>query len=290
MNWPQFRGPDSAGYSAEQHPPTQWSTGENVAWQVEIPGKGWSSPIVWGDRVFLTTVTSEAEGREPRKGLYIQDLQGTVPEGQHRWLVQCRSLSTGKLLWQCEAHHGTPASTIHLKNSYASETPVTDGKRVYAYFGNVGVFCYDCDGGPVWSQPFAPHATRLGWGTAASPVLHDGKLFIVCDNEEESFLVAFDAATGNQIWRVSRDERSNWATPVVWKNDQRTELVVPATGKVRSYDPIDGRLMWEFGGMSKTSIPTPVAAHGLLYVSSGYVGDKVRPIFALRPVRRATSR
>ena len=282
-DWPQFRGPNAAGYVTNQNPPTQWSTSENVAWRVDVPGKGWSSPIVWGDRVFVTTVVSEADGREPRKGLYIQDLQGTVPDGLHRWLLYCFDLKSGKRLWEREAHRGTPTSTVHLKNSYASETPVTDGERVYAYFGNVGVFCYDFDGRPIWSQRFEPHETRLGWGTAASPVLHEGTLFVVCDNEEESFLVALDAATGKQRWRVDRDERSNWATPLVWKNELRTELVVPATGKVRSYDPVDGRVLWEFGGMSKTSIPTPTAAHGLLYVSSGYVGDKVRPIFAVRP-------
>ncbi len=283
--WPQFRGPESAGFVEGQHPPTRWSTTENVAWKAPIPGKGWSSPIVWGDRVFLTSVAVDEKGLEPRKGLYIQDLQGTVPKGLHHWLVLCLDLKTGQLLWEREAHEGTPESTVHLKNTYASETPVTDGTRVYAYFGNVGVFCFDFEGRTVWSKRLAAHETRMGWGTAASPVLHDGKLFIVCDNEEESFMVALEAATGKQLWRVERDERSNWATPYVWQNAMRTELVVPGTGKVRSYD-LDGKLLWEFGGMSKSSIPTPTTALGLLYVSSGYVGDQVRPVFALKPGAR----
>lgn len=282
-DWPQFRGPNAAGFSDQASPPVQWSATENIAWQIDVPGVGWSSPIVAGNRVFLTTVVAEAPPREPRKGLYIENLQGTKPETPHRWLVRCLDLKSGRLLWEREAHRGVPSSTVHLKNSYASETPVTDGERVYAYFGNVGVFCYDVAGTPLWSRPMTPHATRLGWGTAASPVLHDGRLFIVCDNEEESYLAAYDAASGNALWRVTRDERSNWATPFVWSNGLRTELVVPATGKVRSYDPDDGRVLWEFGGMSKTTIPTPTAAHDMLYVSSGYVGDKVRPIFAVRP-------
>jgi outer membrane protein assembly factor BamB len=171
---------------------------------------------------------------------------------------------------------------LHIKNTYASETPVTDGQRVYAYFGNVGLFCYDVNGKPLWSKEFVSSKTSNNWGTAASPVLHEDKLFIQNDNDEQSFLVALDKRTGEQIWRTERDEKSNWATPYVWTNELRTELVTSGKGRVRSYS-LDGRLLWELGGMSSIVIPTPLAKHGLLYVTSGYVGDKKRPIFAIRP-------
>ena len=154
-----------------------------------------------------------------------------------------------------------PAPT-HVKNSYASETPVTDGERVYAYFGNVGVFCFDFEGRPVWSKPLEPHAMRDGWGTAASPVLHGDRLYLVNDNEEQSYLLALDKRTGKEVWRVDRDEKSNWSTPYVWENDQRTEIVTPGSGKVRAYD-LDGKLLWWFKGMSGITIATPYADQGL---------------------------
>ena len=169
-----------------------------------------------------------------------------------------------------------------MKSSYASETPVTDGERVYCSFGNVGVFCFDLDGNEVWKLPVEPHKTRLGWGTAASPVLHRDRLYLVNDNDEDSYLLALDAKTGRQIWRVPRDEKSNWATPFVWENEKRTEIVTPGTGQVRSYD-LDGKLLWSLKGMSSITIATPYEHEGLLYVSSGYVLDKSRPIYAIRP-------
>lgn len=266
-NWPQFRGPSGAGI-ASAPVPERWSTTEHVAWKADIPGKGWSSPIVWGDRVFVTTVTSDEPGREPRKGLYIQDLQGTVPKGTHHWMVLCLDLNTGKELWRREAFAGKPSTTIHLKNSYASETPVTDGKYVYAWFGNAGLVCYDFEGELKWSRTLDPVETRLGWGTAASPALHDGRLYLVNDNEKDSYLVAIDAATGKDLWRVKREEKSNWSTPLVWKNDLRTEIVTAGTHRIRSYD-LEGKVLWELGPMSVTSIPSPFVAQGMLYITSG---------------------
>ena len=159
---------------------------------------------------------------------------------------------------------------------------MTDGERVYAYFGNVGVFAFDMDGMPVWSHPIGPFPSRTGWGTAASPVLHDRRLYIVCDNEEQSFLVAFDARTGKQIWRVERDEKSSWSTPHIWQHDGKTEIVTNASSRIRSYD-LDGKLLWELGGASSIAIPTPVSRFGMVYISSGYVQDENRPVFAVRP-------
>ncbi len=281
-NWPQFRGPGALGVGDNSNLPDRWSTNENVAWKIEVPGRGWSSPIIWGDRVFITTVASDGDVEPPKKGLYFGGERREIPKAMQHWLVLCLDLKSGRELWRREAHQGEAPNQLHVKNTYASETPVTDGERVYAYFGNAGLFCYDMEGKKLWSTNWPPVKTRYGWGSAGSPVLHNGRLFIVNDNDEKSFAVALDAKTGNQLWRVERDEKSNWATPYVWQNEKRTELIVPGTKKVRSYD-LDGHLLWEFGGMSTIVIPTPFSKFGLLYVCSGYVGDKVRPVFAIKP-------
>ena len=280
--WPQFRGPGALGTADGANLPDRWSTTDNVLWKQAIPGRGWSSPIVWGDKIFVTTCVNTGESEKPTKGLYFGGNRPKPPESPHQWKVYCLNTASGSVVWEKTVHEGVPAQSLHVKNSYASETPVTDGERVYAYFGNLGVWCFDLEGREVWSKRFEPHATRFGWGTAASPVLYEGKLYIVDDNDEKSFIVAFDAKTGEEAWRTDRDEKSNWATPYVWKNDQRTEIITPGTGKVRSYD-LDGKLLWEFSGMSSITIPTPFSKFGMLYVSSGYVMDKLRPLYAIRP-------
>ncbi len=286
-NWPQFRGADSRGVAERRlddgrRLPERWSATENVAWKTDIPGRGWSSPIVWGDRVFLTTVVNTGESEEPKKGLYFGGDRPTPPESVHHWKVICLNLSDGRVLWDRRVHEGAPATARHLKNSFASETPVTDGRRVYCLFGNVGLFCFDLEGRRQWTLPLKPHKTRLGWGTAASPVLHKDRIYLVNDNDEESYLLALNKETGEEIWRTERDEKSNWSTPYVWKNELRTELVTCGTGRVRSYD-LDGKLLWSLAGMSSITIATPYAHDGLLYISSGYVMDRSKPIYAIRP-------
>ena len=281
-NWPQFRGPASLGVSENPNLPDRWDTTQNVAWNVEVPGRGWSSPIIWGDRVYLTTVTSEGEVEPPKKGLYFGGERKEIPKSAHHWFVLCYDLKSGRELWRQEAHHGAPVNQRHVKNTYASETPVTDGQCVYAYFGNVGLFCFDMDGRKLWQTNWPPVKTRNGWGSAGSPVIHGGRVFVVNDNDNQSFAVALDAKTGRQLWRVERDEKSNWSTPYIWQNEMRTELVTCGTKRVRSYD-LDGKLLWELGGMSSIVIPTPFSRFGLLYVCSGYVGDKTRPVFAIKP-------
>src|SRR5262245_30132494 len=181
-NWPRFRGPGGLGIS-DKHPlPATWDAKTNVVWQVEVPGRGWSSPIIWGDRVLVTAVLND-KTPAPRKGLYIQDLIGKVPPGEHVWKLYCYDFATGKLRWERTAHKGIPNGPIHLKNTYASETPVTDGQHIYASFGNLGVYCFDMDGNAKWSKPVEPPKTRMGWGAGSSPVLHDDRLYLVNDNE-----------------------------------------------------------------------------------------------------------
>ena len=281
-NWPQFRGEQSLGVGSNKNLPVSWDTNRNVAWKVTVPGLGWSSPVVWGDKIFVTSAIKDGEVEPPKKGLYFGGERPTPSKDTHHWMVYCFDWKTGGEIWEKQVHEGSPSTSVHLKNTYASETPLTDGDRVYAYFGNLGLFCLAMDGKEVWSQKWGHFKTRYGWGTAASPVLHKDRLFIVNDNEEKSFLVALNKKTGQQLWRIERDEKSNWATPYVWENEKRTELIVPGRNRVRSYD-LDGKLVWELGGMSSIVIPTPFSISGLLYVCSGYVMDKNRPVFAIRP-------
>jgi len=281
QHWPQFRGPQS-GVAEEGILPDTWSATEHVAWTVEIPGRGWSSPIVWGDRVFVTTAVAEGDTEMPKKGLYLGGNRDTPSDKMHLWKVYCLDFDSGRILWERTAHQGRPPYPLHVKNSHASETPVTDGERVYAYFGNVGLFCYDFEGNLLWSRQWEPVKTRDNWGTAASPVLHKDRLYILNDNNEQSFLMALNARTGERIWRVDRDEETNWATPYVWQNDLRTELVTSGTGKVRSCD-LSGQLLWELAGTTSIAIPTPLAADGLLYVTGGFIADRTRPLYAIRP-------
>ena len=279
--WPQFRGPGALGVSQQSGLPETWSSTENVAWVTDVEGFGWSSPIVWGDTVLLTTVVSTGDVEAPLGGLYVGGERG-APSEEHRWIVLAIDVSTGAVRWRRELHRGVPPSSHHLKNTYASETPVTDGERVYAYFGNVGLFCLTLDGRLLWSRRFEPVRTRAGWGTAASPVLHGDRIYVVNDNEEQSYLVALSKETGAELWRVNRDEGSNWSTPYVWEHAGRAEIVTTGTDRVRSYD-LAGNLLWELAGMSSIVAPTPLSRFGLLYLSSGYIGDRRRPVYAIRP-------
>jgi outer membrane protein assembly factor BamB len=279
-NWPAFRGGPAAGTADTKGLPTTWSATDNVVWKAEVPGRGWSSPIVWGKRIFLTSFLTEADSPlpKPKMGHYIQSLP--LPKGSCRWVVYCYDFETGKLLWQKTAHEGPQSNVTHIKNSYASETPVTDGERLYAYFGNLGVLCYDLDGKELWSWKIPASKTMGNWGTGSSPALHKDRLIIQNDNESQSALVALDARSGKELWRVPRKEGTIWATPFIWENEKRTEIVV--SGKVvRSYS-LDGKELWQLKGMtSPLIIPTPFARHNLLYVGAGYAGTK--PVFAVKP-------
>lgn len=280
--WPQFRGPRALGVGEGSGLPEGWSSTENVVWKSPIPGRGWSSPIVWGDRVFVTSAIQEDGRAEPvKKGLYIGGNRPTTGEVQ-RWMVCCIDWATGKVLWERTSGQRAPRYGRHLKNSFASETPVTDGERIYAYFGSLGLFCYDFSGKELWSRSWGEFPMQANWGTAASPVLHGDRVYVVNDNQEKSFMVAVDKFTGKDVWRVDRDEKSNWSTPFIWEHPGRTEIVTNGTRKVRSYS-LDGKLLWELGGMSSITIPTPCAGKDLLYVSSGFVMDLKKPVVAVRP-------
>lgn len=282
-SWPCFRGPGCRGVAADDpRLPSRWSDTENVRWKAELEGRGWSSPIVVGGRVIVASAISSTPFEEARRGLYFGGNRDEAPDVELRWVVTCLDAATGLTRWETEVARGRPPGPVHVKNSFLSETPVSDGKRIYAAFGGFGIVCLDLEGRRVWEHRRRPRAMRDGWGPAASPALHDGRLYVVDDNEDDSFLAALDARTGREIWRVARDEKSNWSTPFVWHNARRTEIVTPGSGRTRGYD-LGGRLLWELAGGSAITIATPYAAHGLLFVSSGFVLDRTRPIWAIRP-------
>ena len=283
--WPLFRGPDAGAVADDPRLPETWSETENVIWRADIPGLGWSSPVVWDDHIFLTTALSDGEERAPIPGLYDPgaDSGAIRSSASHRWLVYDLDFETGTIRWVRELHTAAPSIERHIKNSYASETPVTDGERLYVYFGSIGlVAALDLDGEVVWTRELGVFRGPQRFGTAASPALHGGRLYVVNDNTTQSFLVALDAATGDELWRVERDERENWATPLIWENDLRTEIVTSGRRRIRSYD-LDGRVLWELGGMTVNVVPTPFARDGLVYINSGYPGGRPRPVYAIRP-------
>jgi outer membrane protein assembly factor BamB len=310
-DWPQFRGLAGAGVADASALPERWSTADNVAWAVDVPGRGWSSPIVWGDRIYLTTAVSPGAFKAPSKGIFGNDYAAELqkqglPEaeilkrvvgrdieladetgGELAYVVMAIDAKTGKVAWQREAQRGKPFGGRHRKNTYASETPATDGERLYASFGgNVGIFCYTLDGTLLWSHSWPPQKIYLDFGTASSPVVHGGRVYQLHDNDGESFLAALDAKTGKELWSVKRTDlasrlASGWATPLVWESGQRTEIVTIGRGFVISYDT-SGRELWRLKGMTQAT-PSPVAAEGLLYVGSGSQGEANRPLMAVRP-------
>jgi outer membrane protein assembly factor BamB len=283
--WPQFRGAQAGVADDDPALPERWSETENVVWKTDIPGLGWSSPIVWGDHVFVTTAISSGVEPPPAKGLFdpVGDHSRNRSREVHRWMVLDLDFASGSIRWQRELHSAPPPTAKQMKNSYASETPVADGERVYVYFGSIGlVAALDFNGQPIWTRNLGAIEGRQAWGTAASPVLYKDRLYVVNDNREKSFIAAFDARTGTEVWRTEREEAENWSSPMVWENGLRAEIVTAGEGKVRSYG-LDGKLLWELSGMSFSAIPTPFARHDLVYVSSGYPGSPLRPAYAIRP-------
>jgi outer membrane protein assembly factor BamB len=284
--WPQFRGPLTGLVPDDPALPDTWSETQNIVWKTSIPGLGWSSPIVWDDHIVLTSAISTGNEAAPVRGLYDEHDHIKAAAAQH-WMVYDVEFTTGTIRWARELRTAHPPLLRHVKNSYASETAVTDGVRVYVYFGSIGlVAALDMNGTLVWSREVGAFNTTTELGTGASPLLYKDRLYILNDNTTQSFLLALDKRTGQEIWRVNRDERGgNWATPMIWENQSRTEIITSGsgdTGKIRSYD-LKGKLLWELTGMSSLTTPSPFAKDGLLYAGSGYPGGAKRPVYAIRP-------
>jgi outer membrane protein assembly factor BamB len=280
-DWPQFRGAGASAVGTDRNLPVEWGADRNIAWKVKVPGYGWSSPVVWADRVFVTTAVAQTPEKPTGSGNW-QNGTGRKLDTVYRWEIHCLGAADGKLLWKRTAAEGKPTIPINTSNTYASETPVTDGERVVAYFGMHGVFCWDLAGNLLWMKDLGSFPTENCHGTGASPVLDGRLLFIQCDNEQKSFLVALDVKTGEQRWRVERTERTGWSMPLVWKNRVRTELVCLGRQRVQGYDPATGKQFWELGGMNGQAMASPVADADLLFAGTGGQLGGDRPLFAVR--------
>jgi len=282
-NWPQWRGPLANGIAPSANPPIRWSEGENVRWKQAIPGRGHSTPIVWGDRVYLTTAVDTGSGTVSPKPSSGRRPPPVNAGGPQRFTVLALDRASGETVWQRVVREAMPPEGRHADGSWASNSPVTDGERLYVSFGSNGIYCLDLQGELVWEKDLGDMRTRNAFGEGSSPVLHDGTLVVVWDHEGPSFIVALDARTGAERWRVDRDEPTAWSTPLVIERDGKAQVITSATNRVRSYDLASGELLWEAGGMTVNTIPSPVYGDDIVYVTSGFRGNA---LLAIRPEGR----
>jgi outer membrane protein assembly factor BamB len=278
QSWPQWRGPLGTGVAPNAQPPIEWSETRNIRWKTAIPGKGHSTPIVWGDRIFLTTAIPFGEPVKPRfvrPGAH-DNLAWTH---NHEFVALAVSRKTGKTLWQQTLHKQVPHEAGHITASLASASPVTDGEHVFAFFGSYGLYCLDTNGKLIWSKSLGEMHSKHGHGEGSSPAVHGDTLIVNWDHEDQSFLVAFDKRTGKERWRVARAEDTSWATPIVVEHGGKAQVIVPGTNRLRGYDLANGDLIWECGGLSSNIVASPVAAHGIVYAGSSY---DTRAMLAIR--------
>ncbi len=287
-NWPSFRGPQARGV-AEGHPTAlEWNgeSGENIRWKTPVPGLGHSSPVIWGDRVYVTTAIAADGEAELKVGLY-GDGMPAKDTGVQTWRLYGIDRESGGVAWQHDVHEGAPKSKRHPKASHASSTPATDGHRLVVHLGSEGLFGYDMDGKLVWKQDLGVlHSSAYTfplaeWGYSASPVIHDGKVVVQVDILKGSFLAVFDAADGSEVWRTARDEFPTWSTPTVYESGERTLILVNGYKHMGAYDFATGGELWKLAGGGDVPVPTPVVAHGLVYLTNAHGAQ--RPIYAIRP-------
>jgi outer membrane protein assembly factor BamB len=273
--WPQWRGPFATGVSGSATPPTEWSETKNIRWKAEIPGRGSSSPVIWGDRMFVLSAVpiglDAAASHAPRGGVR--------PRDRYRFTVLSIDRRTGKTIWERTAREEQPHEATHQDNgTYASSSAITDGRRVYAWFESQGMYVYDMDGGLLWSKDLGDKTMRNQFGEGSTPVLSGDRLVIVWDHLGGSFVVSLDATSGRELWRVTRDEIDTWATPLVVEHDGRRQAVVPGMKKIRSYDLENGNVVWESKGVTMNPIPSPVFGDGMVFVTSGFQGNNLKAI------------
>jgi len=286
-NWPQWRGPQGAGISAEKNLPDDWGADKNIRWKTPLPGRGHSSPVVWGNRIFLTTnlegdvIPGAKAVRHVRNGEIWVHPDSVSGNRKHTLKVLCLDRDTGKILWEQIAYEGKVLDDRHRKNTYASGTPATDGKFVYVFFEAEGLYCYDFTGKLIWKTSVG-NVSKVGMGPGTSPVLYDNLVILQCDLEDGgpdlSFISAVDKRTGKEVWRVKRDHRKTHATPLVVRGDGRTELVASGWESVVAYDPATGKELWRCDGVRGWAIPSPVAGHDMVFVSAGYPGKRAMGI------------
>ncbi len=291
-NWPQFRGTHARGWQDGHATPIRWNAApadgeasQNVRWKVRLPGLGHSSPAIWGNRLFVTTAVSAGGEHALRVGLY-GDIKPVDDASAHTWRVYCFDKRTGDLLWQRDALTAVPKVKRHPKATHANCTVATDGKHVIAFFGSEGLYCYDVDGALCWKKDLGLldaaffRVPSAQWEFASSPVLHDGRVYVQCDVLENSFLAAFDASDGREIWRTKRDDVPTWSTPTIHVDGERTLLLVNGYRHIGGYDAKTGAEIWKMAGTGDIPTPTPIVAHDLVYITQAHGGKP--PIYAIR--------
>jgi outer membrane protein assembly factor BamB/protein tyrosine phosphatase (PTP) superfamily phosphohydrolase (DUF442 family) len=286
-SWPSFRGPNASGIAEGQNLPDEWNgkTGQNILWHTPIPGLAHSSPIVWGNYVYVTSAVSSDPKATFRPGLY-GDGDASKDRSTQKWMLYALDKWTGKIVWERVAFQGEPREKRHIKATYANATPATDGRIIVAWFGSQGVYAYDLNGKPLWKVDFgridlgAYDVPTVEWGPASSPIIWKDLVILQCDTQTDSFIVALNAATGETVWKTDRDEIPSWGTPTVVTTAKGDELVANASNYIRGYDPRTGKELWRLGKSSKITAPTPIFADDILVVASGRGPE--RPIFVLK--------
>ncbi len=277
--WPQWRGPMGTGAADSAQPPITWSETKNVRWKVALPGRGHSTPVVWGNRVFVTTAEPFGDKFSPRTSGAPGAHDNRSVTQRHRFVLLCIRRGDGKILWRRNLHEVLPHEGGHNTASLASASPVTDGQHVFAFFGSHGLFCLDLNGKPVWHKQLGRMNSKHGHGEGASPALYKQTLIVNWDHEGQSFVVALDKSTGRELWRVKRDEVTSWATPIVVEHEGNAQVIISGTDRVRAYDLKNGKVIWQCGGMSANIVATPVAGDGMLFAGSSY---EKRTLLAIR--------
>jgi outer membrane protein assembly factor BamB len=292
QNWPQWRGPLATGVAPEANPPTTWSESSNVKWKMKLPGEGSSSPIVWGKMVFIEAAIPTgkkveaapakedapppADGQSPRRR---GGMGGEKPTEVYQFALVCVDRDSGKILWQKIAREEVPHEGFRPgEGSFASASPLTDGKRVYAFFGSEGLYCYDMDGNLKWSKDLGKMQVKMAFGEGSSPALFGDTLVVNWDHEGGSFIIALNKDTGDQVWKEAREEGTSWATPLIVKYDGKAQVITDASKKIRGYDLKSGKVIWECGGLTANVIPSPVADDGTVYCMSGFRGSALMAI------------
>ena len=288
QNWPQFRGPLASGVVEGGSAPVTWNAEQSkgIKWMTPIPGLSHSSPIVWGNKIFVTTAVSSNSKEETRYGLY-GDVAPVKEESKHTWKVYALDKRTGKILWERTAFVGMPKVKRHPKSSHAASTPATDGKHIVALFGSEGMYCYDLNGKLLWKQDLGLldagwfYDVDYQWEYGSSPIIYKNLVIVQADIQKNSFIAAYDIKTGKQVWKTAREEIPSWGTPTVYEGKTRAELITNGTKAIRGYDPMTGKELWRLTPNSEITTPTPFVAHDLIFVTSGYA--PIQPIYAIRP-------
>jgi len=283
-NWPQWRGPLANGISPNGNPPLEWSENKNVKWKIEIPGRGHATPVIWDNQIFISTAVplnpkeeKQAQNQQPQQGRH-RGMSFRETKDMQKFVVFSINRENGKIQWEKTVKEEIPEERTHEFGSWASHSPVTDGKHVYAYFGSRGLFCLDMKGSLLWERDFGQMQKRMSFGEGSSPVLFQDRIIVVWDHEGDSFIIALDKNTGKEVWKIDRDEATTWSTPYIVEVDGKFQVIISATKRIRSYDFSSGKLIWECGGMTANCIPMPVLSGDMIFIMSGFRGSALLAI------------